>query len=353
MASLKLGLAQAQVEILRLLLDDPQVDGVVILLNCYKATGYESLKDLVEGIVDEAAKTRDKPVALWAFGLNQQEIIENAEARNVVAGFTSPERAARALAGLHRYHNEIKDRASESTPVFEDVKTGTVTDIIRQTRGNGVNLLGSEPLDILAAYGINAATVRLARSKDEAMRLADEMGYPVVLKIACPQVVHKSDVGGVRLNLQDATQLRAAYDEMVSTVKARVPQTKIDGLVVQKYCGNGIEVIIGAKRSSSFGPLIVFGLGGIYTEVLKDVAFGLAPLKETEARSMISAVKSSAVLAGARGREAADLDALVECILRVSQLVVDFPQIQELDINPLIVGPEGLEAVDARAVLEA
>ncbi len=350
MAALSLGLAEATREILRLLLSDDGVDGAIVLLNAYKTTGFEVMGEMVAGIVAEAKERRDKPVALWAFGLNQHEVIAHAEESGIVAGFTSAESSARALAGLYRFHQEIKGRNREPAMDFDDVDPDRVAALLAEA--GDVSVLGSPTLDILDAYGIQTAPARFAPGREAAVALAEQVGYPLVIKVASEQVVHKSDVGGVRLDIRDSDALAAAWDDMVATVRSNVPEAVIDGAFLQPYRPDGVEVIIGA-RSSDFGPLILFGLGGIYTEIMQDVAFGLAPLSRAEARAMIDAVKSRPILEGARGGVAVDLDLLAETICRVGKLMIDFPQFEELDVNPLAAGPKALLALDARATLAA
>ena len=348
MAALRMGLAEATQEILRLLLSDDAVDGAIVLLNAYKTTGFEVMGDMVAGIVAEAEKRRGKPVALWAFGLNQHEVIAHAEESGVIAGFTSAERSARALGGLYRYHHEIRGRQPEPAMGFDDVDADRVAALLSEA--GGASVLGSPTLDILEAYGIPVARARLAPAKEAAIELAEEVGYPLVIKVASEQVIHKSDVGGVRLDIRDPDELAASWDDMVATVRSNAPEAVIDGAFVQPYHPDGVEVIIGA-RSSEFGPLVLFGLGGIYTEIMHDVAFGLTPLGRAEARAMIDGVKSRPILEGARGSGGVDLDRLADAICRVGRLMTDFPKIQELDVNPMTASPTGLLALDARSTL--
>jgi acyl-CoA synthetase (NDP forming) len=348
LAALSNGLAEATQEILGLLLSDDQVDGAIVLLNAYRTTGFEVMDPMLAGIVAEAGKRRDKPVALWAFGLNQDAVIARAEESEVVAGFTSPERTARALAGLYHYHHDIKGHQREPSANFDDVDPDRVAALLSEAEGTPV--LGSATLDILEAYGIRVARARLASEQTAALEMADKIGYPLAIKVASDDVVHKSDVGGVRLDIRNADELLAAWDDVLAGVRAHVPGAAIDGMYLQPYHQGGVELIVGA-RCSDFGPLIVFGLGGIYTEILKDVVFNLAPLGLGEAQEMIHRLKSYSVLAGARGGDKIDETLLAESLCRVAQLVSDFPQIQELDINPLAATSGGVLALDARAVL--
>lgn len=351
-AGMKRGLRKTYVEILRLLLDDHQVDAVICVMAAYKLTGEDVMSAVLDDVVKEAARKREKPVTVWVFGANQKKVIAELDQSGVVAGFPNPERIARALAGLYRYQHEIKARTPEKLAVFPDVEREKVAGILRKAQKDGVSLLGTEALEILQAYGIAAAVARLASTQEEALTIAAGLGYPVVMKVASPQIIHKSDAGGVRLGIQNEAELSRAYDEMLVTVKERVPQAQIAGVFLQKYHPGGVEVILGAKRDAEFGPVVVFGLGGIYTEVLRDVSFRLAPLSQREAAEMINEIKSSRILRGARGTPAVNIAALVDSLMRLGQLVVDFPEIAELDVNPLAAGPEGVLALDARILLE-
>lgn len=351
MAVLQKGLAGANVEILRRLLEDDQVDGAIVLLNAYRTTGYDSLKEWIDGIQQAQQDFSHKPVALWAFGKNQHEVIEKAEEGGLVAGFTSPKSAARALAGLYRYHNEIKGRAPIVGVEPAGIDQEKAAKILDQARANKIEILGTETLAVLEAYGVKTAAAQLATDRDEIINIADDLGYPLVMKIASEQVVHKTDVGGVKLNLTNEHELLCAFDDMVAAIKLKVPGAVIDGVHLQRFVGEGVETIIGATRHEGFGPVLVFGLGGIYTEILNDVTFALAPVSVTDAEAMIDKIKARAILDGVRGADPVDTNEIAEVIARLSNLMKDFPQIEEIDINPYTVDGQGGVALDARAVL--
>ena len=351
MAVLKQGLAGANLDILNLLLEDADVDGAIVLLNAYRSTGYESLRELVDGIVATQQRFADKPIALWAFGMNRHEVIEQAEKSGVVAGFGSPESAARALAGLYRYHHQVKGRAPDAALELTDIDTVCAEKILTRAADEKLRVLGTKTLELLEAYGIATAGARLATDEHELSEIADAVGYPLVMKIASEQIVHKSDVGGVRLNIGGPEEAVQSFREMCARAKAKMSGAVIDGVHLQRQHSEGVETIIGASRYEGFGPVIVFGLGGIFAEILQDVCFALAPVSQTEARAMIDGLRAKAVLAGARGGDAVDTDAIVETICRVSKLLMDYPQISELDINPFTVTASTGIALDARAVL--
>jgi acyl-CoA synthetase (NDP forming) len=207
-------------------------------------------------------------------------------------------------------------------------------------------------LEVCQGYGIPVAEWATASSPDEALEVADRLGYPLALKVLSPHISHKSDVGGIALGIEDEESLKRAYDEMLSQVQEKAPDVPLEGFLLQRMISGGREVILGGKRDPSFGPVVMFGLGGVYVEVFDDVAFRVAPLTGEDAEEMIAEVKGSRLLRGIRGEKPSDVEAAVDCLLRLSQLLQDFPAIAEVDINPLIVLEKGAKAVDARIVLK-
>jgi acetyltransferase len=211
-----------------------------------------------------------------------------------------------------------------------------------------------EAKEILRAYEFNILPGELAADANAAIEIAGRIGYPVVLKIVSPDIIHKSDVGGVRVNLANAEQVRDAFDLMMLRVQRVAPGAVIRGGYVEKMGARGREVILGMTRDPQFGPMLMFGLGGIFVEVMKDVTFNLAPITAEEAMQMLKSTRSYALLKGARGQAAVDLHAIAAALQRISQIATDYPQITELDINPFIVGEVGQEAyvADARMTLK-
>lgn len=209
-----------------------------------------------------------------------------------------------------------------------------------------------ESKELLKAAKIPVVETKLATSKTEAMQLAKKMGFPVVMKIVSPNVVHKSDAGGVKLNIQNATQAGKAYSEILASVKKHYPKARIVGITVQKMAKQGIEVIIGMTKDAQFGPVIMFGLGGILVEVLKDVSFRIVPMTKRDAAEMITEIKGFPILKGYRGQDPADVPYLEELIVKVSDFVDKNPEIKELDLNPVFAYKSGALAVDARIILE-
>jgi acyl-CoA synthetase (NDP forming) len=205
---------------------------------------------------------------------------------------------------------------------------------------------------LLKKAGIPVVEAKLARSKKEAISISNEMGFPVVLKISSSDVVHKSDSGGVKLGLANATQVGKAYNEIVSSIKQAYPEAHIEGISVQPMARPGVEVIVGMSKDAQFGPVLMFGLGGILVEVLKDVSFRIVPVTTRDARAMIREIKGYPVLEGYRGQKPASIPALEKLIVKVSQFVEKNPQIRELDLNPIFAYPDKAVAVDARIILE-
>ena len=214
---------------------------------------------------------------------------------------------------------------------------------------NRSHLTEEEGYEVLKAYGFPSIKSILAKDENESLKAAQEIGYPLVMKIVSPDIIHKSDAGGVKVNIEKE-QVRNAYNSIISNVKKYKPDAKILGVLVQELVKGGKETIIGAKQDPKFGSLLMFGMGGIYVEVLKDVIFRLAPINEHEAKDMLESIKTSKLLKGVRGEKSSDVNALTDCLLRLSQLVTDFPEISEFDMNPLLVLEDGngCKAVDVR-----
>jgi len=225
-----------------------------------------------------------------------------------------------------------------------------IVDIARQ---EGRNLLTEiEAKQLLKQAGVNVVETRLAASGDEAVAISRELGFPIVLKIASADVVHKTDAGGVKLGLRTSKQVANAYDDIMKSVKSKFPAAKIQGVSVQKMARPGVEVIVGMSKDPQFGPVIMFGLGGVWVEILKDVSFRIVPLERRDAREMIQEIKGRPLLEGYRGQEPADIANLEELIMNVSSFVEQHPEVKELDLNPIFAYKDGAVAVDARIVLE-
>jgi acyl-CoA synthetase (NDP forming) len=228
-------------------------------------------------------------------------------------------------------------------------KNQIIVDAIRQGR----NLLTEiEAKQVFKGTGVPVVETRLAKSRREAAATGAAIGFPVVLKIASPDIIHKSDAGGVKVGLKNKTEVAKAYSEIMAAAKEKFPKAKIEGVAVQKMARSGIEIIIGVFRDAQFGPVIMFGLGGIFVEVLKDVSFRIIPIARRDAAEMISEIKGYPLLKGYRGMEPANLSSLEDILMKVSDFVDKTPEIKEIDLNPIIAYKDSAVAVDARIVLE-
>jgi acetate---CoA ligase (ADP-forming) subunit beta len=226
--------------------------------------------------------------------------------------------------------------------------------ILAQLREEGRTVLTEvESKQFLRATGLPVVSTGEAATKETAVLLAAEIGFPVAMKILSPDITHKSDAGGVRLNLDGAAEVEAAFDEIMANARKHYPVAPIQGVSVQKMAAPGVEVIIGMSKDPQFGPLLMFGLGGIMVELLKDVAFRIVPLSPRDAREMIGEVKGYSLLAGFRGAEPVDILFLERLLLQVSDLVESHPEIKELDLNPVIAYKDGALVVDSRVILDA
>ena len=227
------------------------------------------------------------------------------------------------------------------------------TSIFDQVKKEGRSILTEfESKRVLKQVGISVVETRLAKTQKEAVLLSQKMGFPVALKIASPDVIHKSDSGGVKLSLNNTAEVKKAYDEILKRVRKQYPKAAVHGVSVQKMVRPGTEVIVGTSKDPQFGPVIMFGLGGIFVELLKDVSFRVIPVERRDAQEMIQEIKGFPVLQGYRGKEPASLSALVEIILKISKWIEGSPWIRELELNPIFAYRDKAVAVDARIVLE-
>lgn len=224
--------------------------------------------------------------------------------------------------------------------------------LVQAREGGRTQLSEVEAKALLREAGIDTVETKLARTQSEALRIAEEMGLPVALKIASPDVIHKSDTGGVKLGLASKKAVADAFKEIMAAVKEKQPQARIDGVTVQKMARPGVEVIIGMAKDPQFGPFLMFGLGGVWVEVLKDVSFRIVPIARRDAREMIKEIKGYPLLEGYRGSEPANIPLLEDILLKLSYFVDHNPEIKELDINPVFAYKNGAVAVDARIILE-
>lgn len=225
--------------------------------------------------------------------------------------------------------------------------------IIEQARNEGRTVLTEiESKELLGQSGINVVATRPAKSKSEAVSISKQLGFSVVLKIDSPDIVHKSDAGGVRLGLENPEQVEQAYDEILKAIGEKHPGARVPGVSVQKMAGSGVEVIIGMSKDAQFGPVLMFGLGGVWVEILKDISLRVIPVTRRDVGEMIKEIKGYRMLTGYRGLPPVDEVKLEDMLLAVAEFVMQYPAIKELDLNPVITGTDGAVAVDARIVLE-
>lgn len=229
----------------------------------------------------------------------------------------------------------------------------STVNVLKEVKAAGRAVLTEiEAKQALKEAGIKVTGTRLAATEEAALAIAKETGFPVVLKIASPDITHKSDAGGVKTGLRDAAEVKKAYGEIIASVKEKFPEAKLEGVSVQQMARPGVEIIIGMFKDPQFGPVIMFGLGGIFVEVLKDVSFRIIPIAKRDAAEMIDDIKGKALLKGYRGQEPADINALVDVLLKVSAFAEKHPEIKEIDLNPVFAYKDAAVAVDARIVLE-
>ena len=212
-------------------------------------------------------------------------------------------------------------------------------------------LFEHEAKNLCGLYGLPVTRIKVEKTEDKAVQAAEEIGFPVVLKIVSPQVLHKSDAGGVLINVKDEDGVRKGYNKILENVKAHVPDAEITGILVQEMAPNGTEVIVGSTKDPTFGPTLMFGLGGIFVEILKDVSFRLAPITRTDAEEMVKEIKAYKILEGVRGMPPADQETIVDILLATSKMLMECPEVKELDMNPVLVYEKGAKIVDARVIL--
>jgi acetyl coenzyme A synthetase (ADP forming)-like protein len=330
------------------LLRDPVVDCVVPIFIPPLGIDQEAV---AEAITEASRANPDKPVLAVLMGRKGLSEWRAEMHASGIPTFIFPESAARAIAALNR-HREMA-ALERDTPDPLPVNRAAAEQIIARARNEGqLRLTAVDALAVLSAYGIPSAGIRFAATHELAVRAACDIGFPVVMKVVSSTIVHKTDVGGVVLDIRDEREAANAHGTLLAAVKQRAPDAVIEGVLVQQRMQGGVETIVGATRDASFGALVMFGLGGVYVEALHDVVFRIAPLTARDARAMLAGVRGAAILDGVRGQPAVDRGRLEAVILRVSQLMTDFPAIAELDLNPVLAFADRVVAVDCRVVLE-
>lgn len=337
----------------RIVLSDPGVDAALVVLTPQAMTDPTATARAVAEIATDARK----PIlAAWMGGVSVSEGV-NLLNRSGVPTYVTPEQAVRAFMHLVDYSRnlDVLFETPRDIPVAFTLDRARLRNLFDIILMEGHETL-SETLSkaLLEAYEIPITKPYAARSGDEAAEVSDRLGYPVVLKVLSPQITHKTDVGGVRLDLQDEDAVRTAFDEIVEGAREARPEADVQGVTVQPMVRdrNGFEMILGAKKDPTFGAVLMVGMGGVAAEVFRDRALGLPPLNERLARRMLESLKSWPILQGYRGREGANIDRLIEILMRFSYLIADYPEIKEIDVNPLLVTPDDVLALDARVIID-
>ncbi len=334
---------------LRLMSADKNVDAIMPV---WTPTLMAETIDIAK-IIADVGRDSSKPILACLQTMGDNEEIRQALLKSRIPLYQFPENAARALGTMARFAGWSR-RAGGETVNYSDTRPEAVREIINRANSRSPIFL-SEPEghEILRAYGLPVPGFQLVKTVDEALAAAEEIGYPVVLKIVSPDILHKTDFGGVRVNITDDNDMRSQFAGLLKTIKEKKPGADIWGVLVQEMAPKGTETILGMKRDPQFGPLLMFGLGGIMVEVLKDVTFRLAPVSDKSAESMVTGIKAHQLLEGFRGEPPRDSEKIRECLQRLSQLVTDFEEFDEIDINPLLVYEQGKGALvlDARFLL--
>ncbi|WP_435363965.1 acetate--CoA ligase alpha subunit [Haloarchaeobius sp. DYHT-AS-18] len=330
-----------------IVLDDPNVAAAVVVS---APTAVLDYADLAEVVVEKQA-AYEKPTLTCLMGGERTGPAAETLREAGIPNYFDPARAVDSIDALARYRR-IRDTDYQPATEF-DVDREAAREVLEQAKVRDDNRLGVEAMGLLDAYGIPTPDGEVVDSPGEAVQTAADIEGPVVMKIVSPDILHKSDIGGVKVGVE-TDDVYDAFEDLITRARNYQPDANILGVQVQEMVDleEGTETIVGVNRDPQFGPLVLFGLGGIFVEVLEDTTLRVAPVSEPEARDMIDDIQAAPLLRGARGRTPADVDSIVETIQRLSQLVTDFPQILELDINPLVAGPDGVQAVDIRLTVD-
>jgi acetyltransferase len=333
---------------------DNNVDGILVI---YTPQGGEDPAQIAKNIVGICKNRVSRKTCLTSFmGYEKVEEANHIFTENGIPTYSTPEQAVATYMYMCQYKSNIEllYETPAELPVDSLPPKGPLTAIIRNAaHENRETLTGMESIQLLEFYNIPVLKTLAARNADEAAICASRVGYPVVLKVLSPDIVHKTDVKGVRLDIGNETEIREAFEEIINQAKKYAPDARVIGVTVQHMIKkHGAEIILGAKTDSLFGPVIMFGRGGVETELYKDIAFGIPPLNQTLARRIMEETKVFRLLKGFRNIPPVNIRLLEEIMVRFSQMLVDFPQLKEIEINPLLVDENGAFALDARAVID-
>lgn len=334
---------------IKAMLSQNNVHSALVILT---PTAFTDVEKISRSII-KVSKRIKKPVVSCLLGVYDVSKGIDLLEENNIPDYRFPESAARALAEMSKFTSWLK-RPKTRVKKF-DIDKKRASQIIERVKSEGRSfLLEQEAYDVLKTYGFPVVQSVLATSEAQAISSSERIGFPVVMKIASPDILHKFDFGGVILDVQNKTETRKAYNKILRNIRAKMPKAKITGIMVEEMVVEGKEVILGMNYDEQFGPILMFGMGGIYVEALEDVIFRLAPIRELTADMMIEKTKTYKILDGFRGGPVYDTPAIADCLKRLSQFVMDFEDIKELDINPLIVYEKGkgCKIVDARIILK-
>jgi len=337
-------------EIVERTVEQPWVDGVFFLHTSSPDVERDQTRELIRRL-EELSSKHDKPVAFYV-STAADEVAYLKKAFDLPI-FTQIVETIRALELSHKYYWELQEVHTEEDLLRFEVNREAVRTLIQSARSEGRDLLLHEAVTVLTHYGIPVAQSLQATTVEEVQAAAEHIGYPVAIKVISESISHKSDVGGVQLNLRNEAAVVAAFQDMTERIHRAYPEARIDGVLVQPMATGGRELILGGRQDSQFGPVVLVGMGGIFVEIFEEVALRVAPIGRREATAMIEELRGAPILMGARGHKRSDIEAVTDAILRLSQLLCDFPDIRELDINPLRVfhEPGGCQALDARIIL--
>ncbi|SNZ02740.1 acetyltransferase [Natronoarchaeum philippinense] len=334
-------------EALEISLEDDGVGAAIIVAAPTAVLDFEELADIVADVRDEY----DAPIVTALMGGESTEEAAEVLEDSGVPNYFDPARAVRSVGALSEYRDV--SRRDHEAPADFDVDRERAREILERAEDRDDNRLGVEAMELLDAYGVPTPEGDVVDSPKAAESVAEGIDGPVVMKIVSPDILHKSDIGGVKVGVE-TEDVYDAYEDLVTRAHNYQPDASITGVQVQEMADldAGTETIVGLNRDPQFGPMVLFGLGGIFVEVLEDTTVKIAPISEPEATEMIDDIQAAPLLRGARGRTPADLDAVVETLQRLSQLATDFPAILELDVNPLVAGPDGVQAIDLRLTVD-
>ncbi len=329
---------------------DPDVAGVFVILTPQSMTDIDAIATDITRI----AKNQTKPI--YASFMGEKDVASGIDIlqQHRIPHYSLPESMCMAFQAVYLFHTNLKLKAHR-IPVLKNIQQEVARKLMDNYSSNGREFISEvESIELLQTYGMPVPQGKLARSAEEAVTTAEEIGYPVVLKVVSDEIIHKTEVKGVELNVGSAQEVRNAFERIRSNAKSIMPGATITGAYVTPMISGGEEVILGIKRDPLFGPVLMFGLGGIFVEIFKDISFGIAPLSYDEAMHMIENTRAFEILRGSRGHSPRDIASIVDALLRLGQLALDFPEIEELDINPLFVLNEGEGCVvgDARIIVK-